>query len=143
LERHTPNRVRGKFWNPGAGHLTCNVAGRPHDDPTSQPRVTRCNFTDDLIRSGMDSNAGAAEAARGSPDRARSIVQNLVNVRPANGCATKHWTGTDQPLAGLIRVDSTTYRFLGGPARTVRTLVMEQADMHVTPTRFPGLSRGG
>lgn len=48
---------------------------------------------------------------------------------------TKHWTGTDQPLSGLIRVDDATYRFLGSQARNARTQLLEQTELRVTPTR--------
>ncbi|MBS1831043.1 MAG: DUF4965 domain-containing protein [Acidobacteria bacterium] len=47
--------------------------------------------------------------------------------------ATKHWTGTDHPLAGVARIDGVGLRFLGqwvrsGPA-------MKQTSLQVTPTR--------
>ena len=44
---------------------------------------------------------------------------------------TRHWTGTDQPLTGILRIDNTAFRFLG----TGRSAPMKQTAREVTPTR--------
>ncbi|MBL8174891.1 MAG: DUF4965 domain-containing protein [Bryobacterales bacterium] len=47
--------------------------------------------------------------------------------------ATKHWTGTDHPLAGIARIDGVALRFLGQWIRSGPT--MKQTSLTLTPTR--------
>jgi hypothetical protein len=40
-----------------------------------------------------------------------------------NESTTKHWTGSDQSLTGFVKVDDRTYRILGSPEKTYKTIL--------------------
>jgi hypothetical protein len=49
---------------------------------------------------------------------------------------TRHWSGVNQELFGIVRVDGKNYRFLGAPPRGKATEpALEQVSRQLTPTR--------
>src|SRR5664279_178891 len=59
-----------------------------------------------------------------------SIWSDSDNLTDEN---TKHWTGSEQPLTGLIRVDGSNFRYMGArPRHNVPAL--KQLSLLVTPT---------
>src|SRR3569623_949 len=49
------------------------------------------------------------------------------------GSTTRHWTGTRQELAGIIRIDGKNYGYLGEPYDDLPAL--EETQRTITPTR--------
>lgn len=61
-------------------------------------------------------------------------VWSNTNELPAS--PTRHWTGSEQPLTGLIGIDGAVYRFLGGQRRLPDSVQpMQQTGFELTPTR--------
>jgi Domain of unknown function (DUF4965)/Domain of unknown function (DUF1793)/Domain of unknown function (DUF5127)/Domain of unknown function (DUF4964) len=58
------------------------------------------------------------------------------NTDKLSGSPTKHWTGHPQPLMGLVRIDASCFRIMGGEPGSVPAL--EQTSLVVTPmhTRY-------
>lgn len=49
---------------------------------------------------------------------------------------TKHWTGEDQAINGIVRIDRQNYRFLGAPDRRRQSIpALTEVSRTITPTR--------
>ncbi|MET3126495.1 hypothetical protein ABID42_001597 [Arcicella rosea] len=58
-----------------------------------------------------------------------SIWSNSDNL---NASPTKHWTGTDHSLIGMLKVDGQTYRFLGAPSTNYSSILPAGDEVNYT-----------
>ena len=49
---------------------------------------------------------------------------------------TRHWTGAEQPIEGLIRIDGTVYRYMGDSPRQVPAMEQDSLDVRATNTVY-------
>lgn len=54
------------------------------------------------------------------------------NTDKLNESPTKHWTGADQSLIGMVKVDGKTYRILGSESKTYETVIPSSDEQSYT-----------
>src|SRR6185436_2342068 len=70
----------------------------------------------------------------------------LVTIDPYTSCWSftdrlyddwpRHWTGSEFALCGLVRVDGTTMRFMGGPQVLAQSVKQVALEVHATRTVY-------